>query len=199
MKAPAQIQLLASLLLLAANAPAAVRYVNVSNGNPSPPYTDWLTAATNIQDAVDAAAPGDQILVTNGVYQTGGRAVSTNLLVNRVAVTKPVTIQSVNGPEATIILGFTGTILWNLTNGIRCVYLANGAVLMGFTLTNGFSPLGSADGRIDDTSGGGVWCESTNATVSNCVVTGNSAWLGGGAWQGTLIKCTLINNFAYEG
>ena len=45
-----------------------MRYVNVNNANPTPPYTNWATAATNIQAAVDAAGAGDEIVVTNGTY-----------------------------------------------------------------------------------------------------------------------------------
>ena len=40
-------------------------------------------------------------------------------------MTNPVTVQSVNGPEFTVI--------WGGTN-IRCVWLASGASLSGFTL-----------------------------------------------------------------
>jgi hypothetical protein len=86
MKSPA-LSLAASLLLsLSFGATAATLYVDIKNAAPSSPYTSWATAATNIQDAVDASAAGDNILVTNGLDGVGARAVSG--VSNRLAVTK---------------------------------------------------------------------------------------------------------------
>jgi len=67
---------------------------------------------------------------------------------------------------------------------------------VGFTLTNGAS-LDSGD-AYGERSGGGVWCASASALLSNCVLSGNSAIdFGGGAYQGTLNNCTLAGNSAY--
>jgi hypothetical protein len=175
------------------------RYVDANSASPTPPYTNWATAARVIQDAVDAAAPGDEIIVTKGIYTTGGRAVGTNLLVNRVAVDKPLTLRSVNGPQSTVIQGCQVPGTTNGDGAIRCVYLTNGASLTGFTLTNGATRT-AWDEADHENSGGGLWCESTNALVANCVLTGNSAASnGGGAYRGTLIDCTITGNSANGG
>src|SRR5512143_1160478 len=103
----AQLIFLMSWVLLATTGTvvAAVRYVDPNSATPTPPYTNWANAARIIQDAIDASVAGDEIIVTNGHYATGGRTVGTNLLVNRVAVDKPLTLRSVNGPQFTTIRG----------------------------------------------------------------------------------------------
>lgn len=164
-------------------------YVDLNSINPTPPYSDWSTAATNIQDAIDASSDGDQIWVTNGVYQTGGKVMGN--LTNRVALTKAITVGSVNGPFVTAITGSTAT---NGPNAVRCAWLTNNAVLMGFTLTRGAAPLnGLTPSAIP--YGGGAWCASSNASVISCVIVSNTAEFGGGAaYQGTLKNCFIRGN-----
>ena len=181
----------ASLMLLIFPASASMLYVDLNSTNPVSPYADWDSAAINIQDAIDASNDGDQIWVTNGIYQTGGRVMAGNLT-NRVALNKAVTVQSVNGPWATIIQG-TGA-----TNGmaaVRCAWLTNNAALIGFTLKWGATRT-SGDGTLQ--SGGGVWCASSNATVANCVIVSNTANASpGGAYQGTLKNCLVYLNRSF--
>src|SRR5208337_2524720 len=76
---------------------------------------------------------------------------------------------------------------------------ANNAMLLVFTLTNG-SSCGPVDSPpYEEMQGGGVWCESSSAVVSNCIITGNAAVHGGGAQGGTLINCLFSGNHADYG
>src|SRR5437588_11701833 len=96
--------LCALCVLLWQSALAGVHYVDVNSTNATPPYTNWSTAASNIQDAVDAAVAGDEVVVSNGTYSP-------------LVVRKSLSIRSVNGPGAATIDGGGGT---------RCVLLADG-------------------------------------------------------------------------
>jgi hypothetical protein len=153
---------------------------------------------SNIQQAVDAAAAGDEIDVDDGVYPGG------------VVVDKPLTLVSFDGPEFTVIDG---------GGSLRCVYLTNGANLFGFTLAKGVAANGGGvlcqstsavlsncvlTGNIangSDGFGGGA----CGGTLNNCTLTGNStSWAGGGASGGVpgpaiLNNCTLSDNSANVG
>ncbi len=184
------------LLLAVSNLSAATLYVSLGSTNPTPPYTNWVTAATNIQAAVNVAAAGDEVVVSNGIYSTGTALGGGYALPNRVAVTKPLTVRSVNGPQVTVIVGYQDPSSFDTT---RCVYLTNGASLSGFTLTNGGAYTGSSDEPDGDKAGGGVFCEPSGAIVSDCIITGNNALGGGGVCNGTVNNCYLIANSAFVG
>jgi hypothetical protein len=184
----------ACLALVAIKTSAAVLCVDVNSTNPAPPYASWSAAATDIQSAIDASSDGDLILVTNGTYQTGGRVVDGSLT-NRVVIDKAVTVQSVNGPALTLIQGYQDADAIVADDAIRCVYLTDNAVLSGFTLTNG-ATRADGDGNLEQ-SGGGIFCTSTNAVVTNCLLIGNAAnSSGGGANQGTFNQCDFEGNAA---
>ena len=174
-----------------AGARGATWYV-APGGDDGAAGTTWATAKATIQAAVDEAADGDEVLVSNGVYETGGRVEEGYSLTNRVLIDKAVTVRSVNGPEVTIIKGAGPS----GENAVRCVWLGSGAVLCGFTLTNGHTR--SSGHSEHEKSGGGAWCEC-GAVLSNCVISGNYAENGGGVYRGRLYNCTLSGNSAYKG
>ncbi len=181
---------------------SGVYYVDASRLDDSGNGFGWSTAKQTIQAAVDLTSDGDMVLVTNGVYNTGGTVTPvwgsiTNGLTNRVCITNAITVQSVNGADVTLIKGAPGSNGNNDLDSVRGVFLNNGGRLTGFTITNGYTM--SRDSSLFDRSGGGIWLE-TNCVVSNCMLSGNSAGDdGGGAFAyygGTLNNCVLTGNDA---
>jgi hypothetical protein len=162
-----------------------IHYVSLSSTNPIPPYTNWITAATNLQDAVAIAQPEEFVIADDGIYTNSG-AVVYGAETNCVALTNGITLLSAGGLQAAMIVGGTQ---------MRCAYVGPNSVLAGFTLTNGQGRIG---GDItNEESGGGAWC-ATGGVVSNCFIIGNkantSAGQGGGVYGGTIYNCVITNN-----
>ncbi len=154
------------------------------------PYTTWGNAATTIQDAVDAAFEGDTVLVTNGTYRAGGRAAPGQSCTNRVCVTRGISIESVNGPGETVIVGDAA---------MRGVFLSDGSRLSGFTVTGCHVPL--AEGASYEFGGGGVLM-FFGGELFNCIISNNIAMNGGGilcCGGGLAWDCIISGNETCDG
>ncbi len=146
----------------------------VTNGLHQPPFDTWEKAATNIQDAVDAAAEGySSVRVGSGIY----------VLTNTLVIDKAIAVSSANGRDVTVIDGGFPA----YTN--RCVTMTAilGATLEGFTIRNGLAT----------DSGGGVYCEY--GTVRDCLIVSNSAQSVGGSGvhlgpSGRILDSTVADN-----
>jgi len=154
---------------------SATLYVSI-DGSAVAPYSSWTTGATTIQDAVNIATnTGDIVMVTNGVYVSGAHTTPGYSILNRVVVTNNITLQSVNGPENTLIVGMGPA----GSNAVRCIYMSAGT-LSGFTLTNGHN--WTSGNSVYDQSGGGLFLDEGGA-ATNCIFSGNiSESSGGGAY-----------------
>jgi len=156
-----------------------IYYVSLSGAN-TYPYTNWSTAANDIQSAVDAAAAetgaGAMVLVTNGTY----------ILSSNIVVTNSLNVRSVNGAAVTIING---------NRADKCFRISIGTILDGFTITNGYS---TGTGWLG--SGNGVHCDE-GGIVQNCIIAGNESSYGGGIFcneGGTIVNCSILGNAAYS-
>jgi len=157
-------------------------YVDASRLDDTGDALTWTSATKTIQAAVDLATDGDTIIVTNGNYSLGGVDLHGW---NRVCITNSVTLRSVNGPDVTVIQARTGALV-----GVRCVYASGHPQIVGFTLTNGYF-------SSYMTHGGGIYVDGeAGAIISNCVITGNSAMDGAGAYQGAYYQCVFTANSA---
>ena len=138
-----------------------------------------------IQGAIDVAQEGNTVLVAQGIYRE-----SISLL------GKEITVKSVAGPIKTILDGGRAGSTVIFTSGETEV-----AVLDGFTIQNGsgtFITLPYLGAGFY--AGGGIFCEGTAPTITNCMITNNYAYLGGGLYlrnsSPTLTNCMIVRNRA---
>jgi hypothetical protein len=173
-----------------------------------------------IQEAIDAAVPGDAespgdvVVVADGIYSGQG---NVNLLVD-----KAITITSQNGREKTTIdCGGNGRAFTFSGPG------ASGAVLIGFTITGGngqgygdWPGFGGAilfqdhasvtisdctiSGNTENILAGVISCIQSSPVIKRCIIENNIASYGGGlvcalSSSPTLVGCTITNNKADMG
>lgn len=156
---------------------------------------DWLVPSQvpTIQQAIDSALPGDQILVDPGTYQE-----NINFL------GKDVTLISTSGPDVTIL---DGSALTQGTTLGSTVTFSSGetvaAFLSGFTIQGGNGTL-LTDALGTYRRGGGIHISAASPTIENCYLTNNSCDFGSGLYaQGTLSltlqNLQIMNNSGLEG
>ena len=156
-----------------------------------------------IQAGIDAAVDGDTVLVANGIWTGDGNK-------NLDFGGKAITVTSENGAENCII---------NCEGDGRGFYFGNGegenSEVSGFTITNGFDVDGGGlycynasptitnciiSGNTADDYGGGIHCYNASPTITDCTISGHQAWWGGGICcsrsSPTIVNCTISGNTA---
>ncbi len=168
---------------------STTQYVAQATGNDTNDGLSWNTAKATIQNAIDWAADGDEIVVADGIYMENAENACS--IVNRKNA--HLNIRSVNGPETAIIDG----------GGLRrCIQMAardpsdpltsfeyelrsNYGTIDGFTIRNGYTP-----------SWGGA--AAVAATLKNCILTGNVSHTSGVAHGSRLENCLIVGNESWN-
>lgn len=166
--------------------------------------------------ALQHAVAGDTVHVEAGTYATGtmtqARRFGTDagVYTHKARAVVPAGVSVIGaGAETTFIVGASDPDAAEVNagcgpNAVRCVALANGARLSGFTLTGGRTDVGTdALNNGDDFHGGGVLAEygtaETLATVTDCVISNCVARRGGGGFHGIYNRVRFLDNSIIPG
>jgi parallel beta-helix repeat protein len=154
---------------------------------------------STIQSAINAASEGQTIWVTDGVYTGNGNR-------NITFKGKAITVRSENGPENCIIDCEADSV-----NNYYGFYFSYGEGLD--SVINGFTITGAYNSNMYTNGGAGIVCDrdydglgqgygGCHPSILNCIVTGNTALVGGGiaciSSNPTIINCTITDNTARD-
>ena len=160
--------------------PEGARWHVDSSVSDSGDGTSWETAFQTIQEAMNAAAHGDTVLVAQGIYTENIRFSGKNIVLRSSGD------EGASAPSATVIDGGqTGPVVtFSGTEDERCL-------LSGFTIRNGNAPSGG--GIL-----GGTQKQRTRARIENNLIVGNSATSGAGIayCAGPVLSNTIADNSA---
>lgn len=130
-----------------------------------------------IQDAIDASAGGDTIVVSQGTYYE-----------NLDFSGKAIVLKSSSGPLVTIIDGGQAGSVVSFKNGE-----ASDSEIRGFTITNG---TGTNVGTPPNLSGGGILCgPASSPAIRGNIIRDNTCWNGGGIFNYGASSPIIANNF----
>ena len=205
-------------LTLAPNFNAAVLHVDRAATAAAPDGTETAPYAS-LQTALEAVPSGTfaTVYVKAGVYDNGTMTqtkqfgnINTTAYTHKARAVVPENVSVVGaGAETTFIVGADDPSADAADKGcgpnaVRCVALAKGARLSGFTLTGGRTDVGTTMlNNGDDFHGGGVLAEfgtvETLATVTDCVISNCVARRGGGGFHGGYNRVSFLDNSVLQG
>ena len=89
------------LFLVGPPSSCALDHFVAATGTHDSPFSNWTTAAHDLQSAIDAAAPGETVWVAAGTYTSDGPDANGAM----VSISTGVAVRSVSGASTTILDG----------------------------------------------------------------------------------------------